>query len=522
MVDVRRVTRFAGCVSLVLLVVLIPLFAVSIPPLHDYPFHLARVDILASLSNSAFLRARYEQSSFLFPNVGMDAVMAPLLRVLPALLAGRVFLGLTLTLILTGTIALHAALHRRLSLWPLLAGFFLYNWIFLYGFLNYLIGVGLMLWATAGWVMLRERATGWHMAWASAMAVALLFCHLVVLGLFGIVIAGMELQRASRTWRTDRAATLRDLASAAIPFVIALIIFIMISHAALEAHQRIEYHGGRAWKPLMAVRSLLTTVEWLDVLTLTPLLAGIVLAIWRRRFRLATSMVLPLCLLAVTFAVMPFYIFGSEFGDARLPIAILLVAIASTNLDGPERRTSRLIGLCALGLLLARSVAIARDWVDSDARLASFVAAFRLIPDGATLYAATAAPYPSIDYRDAAGLALWHPPLKHVAALASLGRDVFVPSTWSNPLTQPMRVVASMNPINAFHGEIPLKTPGSAELNTMVGKIHEFRPLLGLGAGTAQPPDYLLLIAPDRFQGDLPAGSVTVARGADFVLLRVP
>jgi hypothetical protein len=395
--------------------------------------------------------------------------------------------------------------------------------MFLYGFLNYLLGVGLMLWAIAGWVVLREYAAGWRIAWASVMAVMLLFCHLVALGLFGIVIAGMELQHASQTLRTNRASTLRDLIVTAIPFVIAMSVFIMISSTALEAHQRMAYHGGRGWKPLVAYRSVMTTISWLDVLTLSPLLIGIVLALWRGRLHLSTPMVLPLCLLTLSFAVMPFYIFGSEFGDARLPIAILLVAIASTSVTGLGARTTWLIGLCGLGLLLVRSAAIARDWVNADTRIAPFVDAFRLIPDGATLYAATAGPYPSIDYRDAAGLALWHPPLKHIASLASLGRDVFVPSTWSNALTQPLHVVASLTPIKVFQGEVPIKTPATAELNAAVARIRELRPLLTGQAEMAEPlPDYLLLLYPDRFQGDLPADSLAIAHGADFLLLRLP
>jgi hypothetical protein len=159
-----RITRFAVLVSVVLLIVLMPLILCVVPPLHDYPFHLARADILASMNGSRFLQAHYQQGSFLLPNVGMDVVMIPLTRSMPIMLAGRVFLGIVVIVMLTGTIALHASLHRRLSPWPLLAGFFLYNWIFMYGFLNYVLGVGLMLWATAGWIALRDHAVVWRLA----------------------------------------------------------------------------------------------------------------------------------------------------------------------------------------------------------------------------------------------------------------------------------------------------------------------------------------------------------------------
>ena len=145
-------TRLAGPFLLVLLIALTPLFVAVIPPIHDYPFHLARMEILASLPHSPFLRAHYEVGSYFLPNVGMDVAMMPLYHLFPIVTAGRVFLGLTLALILSGTVALHAAIHRRVSVWPLLAAFFLYNWIFLFGFLNYILGIGLALWAAAVWM----------------------------------------------------------------------------------------------------------------------------------------------------------------------------------------------------------------------------------------------------------------------------------------------------------------------------------------------------------------------------------
>jgi len=516
-------TRFAGCLLLVLAVVLVPLFVTAIPPLHDYPFHLARADILASLSTSVFLRAHYEQGSFLLPNVGMDVVMLPLTRLLPVLVAGRVLLGLILVIMLTGTVALHAALHRRLSMWPLLAAFFLYNWIFLFGFLNYLLGVGLMLWATAGWVVLRDRAIGWRLVWATVTALVLVFCHLVTLGLFGIVIAGMELQRAAGTWRTDRMGTLRGLALSAVPFGIALAVFVGISPAAGEAHRMIAYHGGLGWKPLVAYRSLLTTTDWLDWLTLPPLLAVVFVVLLRRRLRLAFPMAVPLGLLLLAFIVMPFYLFGSEYGDARLPVAILFVAIASTEMVGFSRRAVGFIGLGALALLTVRTAVIARDWVDADQRIAAFTTAFRLIPDGATLYAATTVRSPSIDYRDADGLAFWHPPVKHLVSLASLGREVYVPSTWSDPNKQPMHPVAALAPMTDFQGEDPIRTPGDIELNAVVSQIGALRSLTTPRSGRIAPlPDYLLLLYPDRLRGDLPPGALAIARNPDFVLLRLP
>lgn len=114
--------------------------------------------ILADGGQSVWLRQYYEIHWDLLPNLSMDVVVPPLTRFMSVERAGKVFIALTFALLAGGTMALHAALHRRLSPWPLLA-FFLYNSVFLWGFLNYLFGLGLALFACALWVRLRTGST---------------------------------------------------------------------------------------------------------------------------------------------------------------------------------------------------------------------------------------------------------------------------------------------------------------------------------------------------------------------------
>ena len=63
-------------------------------------------------------------------------------------------------LIAGGTVWLNRAATGRWRLWPLLAFLLLYNRIFLWGFLNYLFGIGLALVAAAAWLSL-ERKRWW-------------------------------------------------------------------------------------------------------------------------------------------------------------------------------------------------------------------------------------------------------------------------------------------------------------------------------------------------------------------------
>ena len=489
--------------------VLLPLLVVTIPPLHDYPFHLARAEAIAALLGQVDHGTPYRLGSFMLPNEAMDVVTLGLTAILAPIQAGRVFLGLVQVLLLSGTVALHYALHRRVSPWPLLAAFFLYNWIFLYGFTNYLFGVGVMLWAVAAWVATAEWRWVPRLAVATQAALVLLFCHLVAFGLFAVVVGGLALHDAL-TGRHDGFAARLFLPG--LPFLVGLVVFVVLSPTIEEARQPIAYAGWWGWKPLVAWRTLLSGQTVLDIATLGPVALLALVLLLRRRLGLAPPMLAPLLLLGATFAVMPHALFGSAYGDARLPVAVLLVAIASTDLrrmGGP----AMLAWVVVLGVLLAgRSLATARGWMATQEIFARHMDAFATMPEGSVLWAATAGPYPTLAYRNAAELAMWHPPLKHVASLAGVGRDIFVPATWADPYKQPIAVPQHYRAAKQLQGDNPFKTTSSASLAEVLASIRRLR---------EAAPQFLLLSYPARLEGALPPGATPVAAGPDFLLLRL-
>ena len=502
-------------VPVVVLIVLVPLLAVTLPPLHDYPFHLTRADAIAALTGQVEHATPYLLGSFALPNVAMDVVTLGLTAFLPPLVAGRVFLGIVLVLLLGGTVALHRVLHGRFSPWPLLAAFFLYNWIFLYGFTNYLFGVAVMLWAVAAWLATRRHGTALRLGVGSGLAVVLLFCHLVAFGLFAVVLGGLALTESVAQWRQSRRIALASLLAPAIPIGLALILFVALSPTAGEVRQPITYHGWIGWKPLMAYRTVLGSIPWLDAVTLAPIALLLAVAAWRRLVQAAWPMLIPVVLLGLTFLVMPNTLFGSMYADARLPIAVLLVVIASLDLRRVAMRPMLVAAGVLLALLSLRSAVIAADWRAAAPVFDRFVAAFATLPAGSTLYAATAEPYPSLAYRSPLELARWHPPLKHVASLAALGRDVFVPSTWADPFKQPIAVPARLAAAKQLQSDNPFKTPDQASLADAVARIRALHPVDGRAS------IFLLLVQPALLDGPPPPGLEAVATGPDFVLWRV-
>ena len=79
--------------ALLCVVLLAPLALVDVPPLLDYPNHLARAVVLASAAPIRSCRACTRPHWAIIPNLGTDLVLPPLLHVLPIHLAGRIVVG---------------------------------------------------------------------------------------------------------------------------------------------------------------------------------------------------------------------------------------------------------------------------------------------------------------------------------------------------------------------------------------------------------------------------------------------
>src|SRR5450830_2170455 len=140
------------------LLISIPIWTHPLPPLSDYVNHLARMHVIATLAKNPQLASFYEIDCQVIPNLTMDLIVPLLARVMNVYRAGQVFIVGMFALIISGVLALNRALIGRWSVFPLFAFPLLYNYVFLVGVMNYIFGIGVALWALAGWVALRERA----------------------------------------------------------------------------------------------------------------------------------------------------------------------------------------------------------------------------------------------------------------------------------------------------------------------------------------------------------------------------
>jgi hypothetical protein len=105
---------------------LAPLFLIDVPPLLDYPNHLARMFVLAHPDDPVLSRM-YVPHWTIIPNLAIDLLIPPLMRVLPVYVAGRLMLAVALLLPMIGCAAYSRAVFGRRSLWPIASALMAYN-----------------------------------------------------------------------------------------------------------------------------------------------------------------------------------------------------------------------------------------------------------------------------------------------------------------------------------------------------------------------------------------------------------
>ena len=175
---------------------------VDVPPVLDYPNHLARFYLLAH-PDDPILSKMYAPHWAILPNVGLDLIGRALLRVLPTYVGGRVLLAMSLLAPPAGAIVYARAAFGRWTWWSLGCGVIAFNGIFFLGFMNFLVSLGLALAGAAAWRTLRRR--GWDVMAAvagAAIGVCVFFCHLLGFGFFALL--DRRRPRSRRQWRLRR------------------------------------------------------------------------------------------------------------------------------------------------------------------------------------------------------------------------------------------------------------------------------------------------------------------------------
>ena len=408
----RRSTGFGKAMIAALFLVLLAIAALPIalnplPPISDYINHLARMHVIATVNTDPVLQRYYEINWQVIPNLMMDMVVPLFERVMNVYLAGQTYTLLSFALIMSGTLALHRQLFGRWSALPMIAFPLLYNDMFLVGTMNFVFGIGLMLWALTAWVALRERSRGLRLLVSTLFVLGLFFCHLFVLGVYAVGLFAFESHRLVVTYRRIRRASGPRAARKALPglafdYVLTGLPFLPVPALLLLSPTRglwdyvwsIEGKGDGA---LAAIRAYSEPLAFV--------FAGIVAAgaAWALRCRALTFhgfgwVLLPIGVLI--YLALPQVIFETYLADQRMPISLAFLLVACFDVDFRSRFARWGFATALVLILTARVAEVELTWAPLSAGVESFRKSVELINRGAKVAVAYADPNGGDSLRD--------------------------------------------------------------------------------------------------------------------------
>jgi MFS family permease len=443
--------RRTALVAAVLLMLAVPFFAAEIPPVLDYPNHLARALLLTLGQSDAVLSQMYAPNWSILPNLALDLVLPPLLYVLPLDVAGRLILAGSLFAPLAGAALYGLCLFGRKSWWwPLCSAVVAFNAGFLLGFMNFLCGLGAAFAVAALWLKWRERRPAAAVLGAAAGGAIVFFCHIAALGLLGALIAGYEvdrlctmLRRGDFTWRDF---FWRGLAAASV-FVPAVLLY-ALSPTSDEVGAVVWPPSPAVTKPVFLFAAVMNYSLALDLATAAALVCVLWVGVRNGWLKLPRSTAVALALLTIAYLVTPFRIQGGAFFDFRFAVMIGYVLCAGLAETGavPRRVGMAVIaGLVALAVVRVGAVAVL--WHGYGDEVAEMRAAIAPVPAGAKVLVALVTSTDAPEYwRDAPAVRRIDAIVatdSHLPALLLAQRGAFSPLIFADPGKQPIRVRAA-------------------------------------------------------------------------------
>ena len=499
--DARDRLWWAALVGLCV-VLLAPLLVVDVPPLVDYPNHLARAFVLASLPDDTVLARFYTPHWSIIPNLALDLIAPPLIHVLPVHVVGRLLIAIAVLLPVLGTVAYNAALTARSPdasspaprhapkqtgrWWSLGVSLIGYNSCLLYGFLNFEISLGLALLLAAAWLRWRETRPRSAITLAIIGTPALFACHLMGLVFFGLLVGGAELYQLYRVRHANlaRAALARG----------AMLVLVFAAPAVLYVISALQQLGGDAeflpWgKKLLQLVMTFVNYSWpLDLMTAAVAITIPAICLCLRWGRVPGPAACAIGLLLITFLAVPYAWKGTSALDTRFAIMLGFMLFAGFVPVSVPPGFRAFAGGALVLLFVARMTLLTTAWAEHRTDLADLRAVLAPVQPGQAVYVAEAGIKEAKAYWDANPrwrlLSDGTRTDEHIGALILIEHRAYWPFEFDIPSQQPIETREPYRTLASRVGYMPNRAAAA------IADVCGF--------------DYVLLLAPDAVPG-LPA-----------------
>jgi hypothetical protein len=494
--ETQEAARAAWWVGLAVLsaALLAPLLITDVPPVLDYPNHLARLVLLAAGAHDNVLGPIFTPAWTIIPDLAGDVIGQLLLHILPVHTAGRCLLAGILLLNLAGVLALHRAYFGRRSFWPLGSGYVAYNCTFLLGFLNWQIASGMAMLFAAGWLTWRERRPAATIISGMAAAVLLFFCHLMGLVFFAVLIVSAE-ARAMRDFRAGLGRCAGLLAVLAGPIVLATLAAVHDAPAAAQ-WPRLDV------KLVNAASPVINYLFPLDMISALFIYGGIALGVAVGWLIVSPRAIAAAVVLPVAYFALPFDLASASFLDMRFAVMFGFLLFAAVDLKsgrvtsgevatGPVPRANprgyRIAAAVGASLFAVRMTILAGVWTEQRRDVAELRAVIAAVPPGAKVFFTNVPQEEAPAYWDTGprsrrlsnGLRADY----HLPALLLIERGAFWPVLFANPAQQPIRLQPAYATLARQAHEIPSHARLVADPDSALPMLCHFDYVLMLEAG---------------------------------------
>ncbi|KQY97999.1 hypothetical protein ASD45_18610 [Pseudolabrys sp. Root1462] len=487
------------------LLISIPIWTHPLPPLSDYVNHLARMKVLATLDQNPRLAEYYTINWQVIPNLTMDIMVPWLARMgVNIYVAGQIYMVTMFALIMSGALALNRALIGRWSTTPLFGYPLLYNFVFLVGLMNYLFGIGIALWAMAGWVALRERAWPWRYLLSAACALVLFFCHLSALGIYGVGILSYEMLRLWERRREPWPARVIEFVCGGLPFLAVTPLLALSPTMGLASSVYWEQRG--------KIDGLMYVIaDYSDItafLIVTVLGGAIIWAVRHRVLRFHPLVAVLLIVGGVIYLALPRVMFDTYMTDQRVPIGIAFMVLACGDLELRRRLVRRGFMVVLIVLIAGRLIEIDYNWSQLSDSTSQFRSSVKRIAPGSKVFVAYSDRSMGDDVRDLG--------LVHAACIATIERSALVTTLFTVPGKQILHVKPQYEDFADTHDGTP---PSVAQLIVAAEQPQPGTPAFWLNWTKF---DYLyVLFTEDDAPNPYPSHLKLVADGDRFQLYKI-
>ncbi|MDH3229153.1 MAG: hypothetical protein OEN55_05100 [Alphaproteobacteria bacterium] len=433
--------------ALAAIAALYPLLGVDIPPLVDYPAHLARLHILSSIAGDAAIQANYEVAWRPVPNLGMDLLASPLVALLGVYGAGKLFVALSILTPVAGAAALRKALYGAVGYAPALAFLAAYNLCLAWGFLNFLFATGLSLMVYAGWIATRDWAPVGRAVCFAGAAMVIFLGHLFAFATYALLIGLDLLQHLLRNRGRPVRVVMVTLVVGGSQFLLPGVLMVAAVLAGSGGYAEYGTVAGKLRVLLTPFYSVGAPADYLLAIFTVGVVAW---AAATRRLTVVPEMRAALFLFIVVGVAMPVWLMRTWGVDMRMPMVVAFVAIAATRLRINSGRAGAVLVGILVALFAGRLSNTADRWSGLDRDYAEFRTAVSVIPQGSRVISVQPLTDDLIERAGAFPQAYWGLP-----SIAVIERSAFVPTLFTDPEKQILRAAARNEIIDTPFGRPP-------------------------------------------------------------------